>query len=649
MLSERKAIAKSPHSSEGTIANTPDTKMTVYSPEELRVPISSRAQQDFRRSFDGMATFSVSPAVDPFMGSGYPHLPSASVDFHRFGFGDGKPSTSRESPVRTVNFAGLSTPHTESRPSKLHLSENDTLASPFSGSRGTLGLTSGRVESPYFPPKARAFIIEGVSPAISHLTVAGIFSRRDFGSIQGPYLSELKSLGKFIVAFTDLRDTQRALDKIELTHPEWRAIPLLARECAQESHGLVGGISDFEGQIAISVFIHGHNDVDVASLVQGLVKGFGALVSFKIPFLQADNIKKFFVEFCDTTDATNTVAALNGAIIENLKLEAKHVRPDVESTSGSLLQQFMNTHDNVSPKKASPYQIGGCSRDHSYVLSPTGRSIVPADDISDIMGILSPVQKMSSLDSMPQHSDGRLSDQRPKHPQNVVDVSRIRKGLDVRTTIMLRNIPNKVDLSLLKAIVDETSFGKYDFMYLRIDFANNCKLVQSLRLRGDSPSDRDFNSVGYAFINFEDPLDIIDFVEARAGHTWNCFNSDKVAEVSYATIQGRDCLIQKFRNSSVMLEDPSFRPKLFYTGPGPSAGTEEPFPGPNNMSKMRRSVENAEQVGLFAPRMSREGRRGHTLRGDLPTPLRHRASLPHRQALSGMSPLTSPLALRRGI
>jgi hypothetical protein len=25
------------------------------------------------------------------------------------------------------------------------------------------------------------------------------------------------------------------------------------------------------------------------------------------------------------------------------------------------------------------------------------------------------------------------------------------------------------------------------------------------------------------------------FVEARAGHTWNCFNSDKVAEVSYAS------------------------------------------------------------------------------------------------------------------
>ncbi|KAI9757851.1 MAG: hypothetical protein M4579_003287 [Chaenotheca gracillima] len=190
---------------------------------------------------------------------------------------------------------------------------------------------------------------------------------------------------------------------------------------------------------------------------------------------------------------------------------------------------------------------------------------------------------------------------------NVVDVGRIRQGLDVRTTIMLRNIPNKIDQAMLKSIVDETSAGKYDFMYLRIDFANNC-------------------NVGYAFINFEDPYFIIDFVQSRAGYRWNRFNSDKVAEVSYATIQGKDCLVQKFRNSSVMLEHPSFRPKIFHTEPSPVAGQEDVFPGPDNASKMRRSVENAEHLGkrlrsllpsgiahhwalgLFAPRAGQNGR-----------------------------------------
>lgn len=77
---------------------------------------------------------------------------------------------------------------------------------------------------------------------------------------------------------------------------------------------------------------------------------------------------------------------------------------------------------------------------------------------------------------------------------NHVDVSRIKSGIDVRTTVstailslpfffalidlsqvMLRNIPNKVDQAMLKSIIDESSHGKYDFMYLRIDFSNNCK------------------------------------------------------------------------------------------------------------------------------------------------------------------------------
>ncbi|KAM0248182.1 hypothetical protein ACHAP5_003563 [Fusarium lateritium] len=30
----------------------------------------------------------------------------------------------------------------------------------------------------------------------------------------------------------------------------------------------------------------------------------------------------------------------------------------------------------------------------------------------------------------------------------------------------------------------------------------------------------------------------------------------------YATIQGKDCLVQKFRNSSVMLEAEHYRPKV---------------------------------------------------------------------------------------
>jgi hypothetical protein len=99
---------------------------------------------------------------------------------------------------------------------------------------------------------------------------------------------------------------------------------------------------------------------------------------------------------------------------------------------------------------------------------------------------------------------------------------------------MLRNIPNKVNQvshlaavqlyvcsppqAMLKMILDKTSRGRYDFMYLRIgkslypastcpklirptDFANNCKYVVVFFLFEVIP---DIYSVGYAFINFNE-------------------------------------------------------------------------------------------------------------------------------------------------
>ncbi|KEQ68879.1 hypothetical protein M436DRAFT_86037 [Aureobasidium namibiae CBS 147.97] len=41
-----------------------------------------------------------------------------------------------------------------------------------------------------------------------------------------------------------------------------------------------------------------------------------------------------------------------------------------------------------------------------------------------------------------------------------------RAGIGVRTTIMLRNIPNRVDFEDMKQFLDETQEGHYDFPYL---------------------------------------------------------------------------------------------------------------------------------------------------------------------------------------
>lgn len=107
-------------------------------------------------------------------------------------------------------------------------------------------------------------------------------------------------------------------------------------------------------------------------------------------------------------------------------------------------------------------------------------------------------------------------------------------------------------------------------------------------------------NVGYAFINFLSPLAIVTFAQARVGTTWNIFASEKVCDVSYANIQGKAALVEKFRNSCVMDEQEAFRPHIYHSH-GPMKGEQEPFPAPNNLTRKARSTQAAQQIGLFPP------------------------------------------------
>jgi len=109
--------------------------------------------------------------------------------------------------------------------------------------------------------------------------------------------------------------------------------------------------------------------------------------------------------------------------------------------------------------------------------------------------------------------------------------------------------------------IEENHKGTYDFLYLPIDFKNKC-------------------NVGYAFINMISTAHIIPFYEAFNGKKWEKFNSEKVASLAYARIQGKAALIAHFQNSSLMNEDKRCRPIIFHSE-GPDAGDQEPFPPTN--------------------------------------------------------------------
>jgi hypothetical protein len=131
------------------------------------------------------------------------------------------------------------------------------------------------------------------------------------------------------------------------------------------------------------------------------------------------------------------------------------------------------------------------------------------------------------------------------------------------TTVMLRNIPNKYTREMLVSQLEQDLKGHFDFVYLPIDFKNEC-------------------NVGYAFINFTSVEACETFVISYNGvEVRKCLpglNSRKVTEVTPARVQGFEDNVQRLRNSPVMRElayHPEWMPLIFDAN-----GVQQPFPSP---------------------------------------------------------------------
>lgn len=141
-----------------------------------------------------------------------------------------------------------------------------------------------------------------------------------------------------------------------------------------------------------------------------------------------------------------------------------------------------------------------------------------------------------------------------------LSIERVATGADKRTTLMIRNIPNKYTQQMLLTEINQRHRGNYDFFYLPIDFKNKCNM-------------------GYAFINFMDAESIIPFYKEFDSQKWTNFNSEKVCAISYARLQGKQAMITRFQNSSLLEKHESYRPLVFVSS-GVNRGRPETFPAP---------------------------------------------------------------------
>ena len=115
-------------------------------------------------------------------------------------------------------------------------------------------------------------------------------------------------------------------------------------------------------------------------------------------------------------------------------------------------------------------------------------------------------------------------------PAYKVSIEKLSSGEERRTTLMVRNIPNRFTKDAMILEFNKHFEGEYDFFYLPIDFNNKC-------------------NVGYAFINFKTPKAMIDFHQRYNGNTWPKFKSNKVCAITFARLQGREAMLKHFEDS----------------------------------------------------------------------------------------------------
>ena len=110
-------------------------------------------------------------------------------------------------------------------------------------------------------------------------------------------------------------------------------------------------------------------------------------------------------------------------------------------------------------------------------------------------------------------------------PKNIINIENIMRNRDKRTTLIIRNIPNKYTISLLLKELNTNFENKFDIVYLPQDFINKSNL-------------------GFGFINFVNHMHLILFYQEFVNKKWNFFNSKKRCNLAYSKYQGKNELIK---------------------------------------------------------------------------------------------------------
>ncbi|KAK1290435.1 Protein terminal ear1 [Acorus calamus] len=327
----------------------------------------------------------------------------------------------------------------------------------------------------------------------------------------------------------------------------------------------------------------------------------GSLVVFNVdPSLSSDAFRALFevfgdvkglretkrhhrrlIEFFDVRDAAKALAEVNGKEIHGRRVV-------VHFGGGGRRPFFASTTTNRRPSHG-----GGSSSSSTSIQREPKKNA--KSQYRQAVG-LSGTKKKSQSSAPPK----RASDSRFKFNEGSLEETTSQRR-DCRTTVMIKNIPNKYSQKLLLNMLDnhcvhcnekmsvvdgdhqqqqkQQPFSSYDFVYLPIDFNNKC-------------------NVGYGFVNMTSPEATWRLYKAFHDQPWEVFNSRKICEVTYARLQGLKALKEHFKNSKFACDTDEYLPVVFdpprdggenLTEPVPIVGCPVTTIGPQMSILLRRS------------------------------------------------------------
>ncbi|CAE5963327.1 unnamed protein product [Arabidopsis arenosa] len=389
---------------------------------------------------------------------------------------------------------------------------------------------------PHLPPTSitptRAVML---LPVPSDVTETSL--RRDmelFGEVRGVQMERVDE-GIVTVHFYNLRNSQRALNEIRYRHMQ-----------EQEQHlhfttarGLISGHSLWahfvfpqlnavpEGNNQGSLVIMNLEPTVSSTTLRHIFQVYGEVKQVReTPYKREQR----FVEFFDVRDAAKALRVMNGKVISGKPMVIQFSRPGGLTKKLFLASRF---HKNFI-----------FNNNHHYLPPPPPPPMV-----------LNNHKKKKKLKKFIKKN--RFGAHFMINENAIAGGGEFRDG---RTTVMIKNIPNKYTQKLLLNMLDthcndcnlkvikegnKTPMSSYDFVYLPIDFSNKC-------------------NVGYGFVNMTSPEAVWRLYKTFHNQHWGDFNTRKICEVTYARIQGLESLKEHFKNARLPgVEMEEYMPVVF--------------------------------------------------------------------------------------